>query len=107
MYILWQLLSLSSLLRHFCYQEEKVLIRVEEKEEKPAAIAISAETPMALEDKLKPGEIDLGLEMPLISLEDKKKKAQVDNLIERIQGVARESPENISVLFRVWLGEDE
>lgn len=86
----------------------KVLIRVEEKEEKkPAAIGISEEIPLALEDKLKPGEIDLGLTEPVISVEDKRKKAQVDTFIERIQGVATESPENIAVLFRVWLGEDE
>jgi len=84
----------------------KVFIRVEEKEEKPAAIT-AEEMPLALEDRLKPGEIDLGLTEPVLSLEDKRKKAQVDNLIERIQGVAQESPENIAVLFRVWLGEDE
>jgi len=85
----------------------KVLIRVEEKEGKPSVLTVAEETQKALEDKFKPGEIDLGLEAPLISLEDKKKKAQVDNLIEHIQEAAKESPENISVLFRVWLGEDE
>jgi len=84
----------------------KVLIRVEEKEEMPPTIT-AEEMPLALEDKLKPGEIDLGLTEPVLSLEDKKKKAQVDHLMERIQGVAKETPENIAVLFRVWLAEDE